>query len=124
MRTPAVAIVDDDPAVGIALTRLIRSLGYRPALFGSAEDLIGSLDRSVVECVVTDLQMPGMSGLDLLRKLKALRPDLPVIVVTAYPSRPTRERALASGAFAYLPKPFDADEFERCLAAVLGERRM
>ncbi|WP_102960551.1 response regulator [Mangrovicella endophytica] len=115
-----IAVVDDDPAMRVALTRLLRSLDYDPLLFDSAEDLLAAFDAVRPECIVTDVQMPGINGLDLLRLLRLRRPDLPVILITAYPSSSSRDRALASGARAYLPKPFDADEFERCLATIFA----
>lgn len=122
MTPPLVAIVDDDPAIRTALTRLTRSLGYRPEAYESAEALLSAFHEVQPVCVVTDVQMPGLSGLDLLRMVQLQKPDIPVIVITAYPSGSTRERALAAGAFAYLAKPFDGDEFERCLGAVFAAR--
>jgi FixJ family two-component response regulator len=122
-RAPVVAIVDDDPAIRSALSRLARSLGYAPASFAGAEPLLKAADDAGIAVVVTDVQMPGLSGLDLLRLLRLRRPTLPVIVMTAYPSEASRARALASGAFAYLAKPFDAEQFEHCLGSVLGITR-
>lgn len=112
-----VAVVDDDPAVGLALSRLIRSLGYAPLLFAEAGSLLLALGAVEPGCVVTDLQMPGLSGLDLLRQLRVRRPRLRVILTTAAPSATSRREALACGAFAYLAKPFDAEELARCLTA-------
>ena len=103
-RAPVVAIVDDDPAIRSALSRLARSLGYAPAHFAGAEPLLKVADDAGIAVVVTDVQMPGLSGLDLLRLLRL-------------------RRALASGAFAYLAKPFDAEQFEHCLGSVLGITR-
>ncbi|SFT29193.1 Response regulator receiver domain-containing protein [Methylobacterium sp. yr668] len=89
-------------------------------MFSGAEPLLAKLDEADIALVVTDVQMPGLSGLDLLRILAAQRPDLPVMVMTAYPSEATRQRALALGAFAYCAKPFEAEHFERTLKTVLG----
>ncbi|AWN51144.1 response regulator [Methylobacterium sp. 17Sr1-1] len=114
----SVAIVDDDPAIRLALTRLVGSLGYAPMPFETGGHLLAALGAVEPGCVVTDLQMPGLSGLDLLRQLRLRRPRLRVILVTAYPSDANRRRALAYGAFAYLAKPFEAEELERCLARV------
>lgn len=114
----SVAIVDDDPAVRRALTRLTEALGYVPMPFETAGHLLAALGTVEPGCVVTDLQMPGLSGLDLLRRLRLRRPRLRVILITATPSDATRRQALACGAFACLAKPFDAEEFERCLAGV------
>ncbi|TXM73882.1 response regulator [Methylobacterium sp. WL69] len=115
-----VAIVDDDPAIRTALGRLTRALGYVPALFDGAEPLLADPSGLRIAAIVTDLQMPGLSGLDLLRILRRRRPALPVLVMTAYPSEAGRARALALGAFAYLAKPFDAEQFEHCLTVALG----
>lgn len=121
MERPVVAIVDDDPAVRAALTRLVRSFGHQGTGFESAESLLQALDAAErFDCVVTDIQMPGLSGIHLLRALRERRPGLPVILITAYPSSSHRERAAALGAAAYLTKPFDAAEFEHCLAGALG----
>ncbi|MDX7951857.1 response regulator [Lichenihabitans sp. Uapishka_5] len=117
----AVAIVDDDPAIRAALDRLTRSLGFQPILFESAEALLSDLQAGVPGCIVTDVQMPGLGGLDLLKVLMDRGVRVPVIVVTAYPSKASHERALALGAFAYFAKPFEADHFERCLLNAFGE---
>ena len=122
VRSPVVAIVDDDPSIRSALDRLTRALGYEALVFDGVEPLLATLDEANIAFVVTDVQMPGLSGLDLLRILAGQRPHLPVMVMTAYPSEATRERALALGAFAYYAKPFEADQFERCLTTVLGSR--
>ncbi|WP_232629943.1 response regulator [Methylobacterium sp. Leaf118] len=121
-RRPVVAIVDDDPAIRAALDRLTRALGYEALVFDGAAPLLAKLNEADIAFVVTDVQMPGLSGLDLLRILGGQRPHLPVMVMTAYPSEAARERALALGAFAYCAKPFEADQFERCLTSVLGAR--
>lgn len=120
MERPIVAIVDDDPAIRAALTRLVRSFGHRTTAFETAEDLLRALEAAAAfDCVITDIQMPGLSGINLLRALRESRPGLPVIMITAYPSSSHRERALMLGASAYLTKPFDAAELEHCLAEAL-----
>ncbi|WP_173009434.1 response regulator [Methylobacterium sp. P1-11] len=119
-RRQVVAIVDDDPSIRSALDRLTRALGYEALAFAGAEPLLAKLDEADIEFVVTDVQMPGVSGLELLKILAERRPHLPVMVMTAYPSESTRARALALGAFAYCAKPFEADQFEHCLTTALG----
>ena len=121
-RRPVVAIVDDDPSIRSALDRLTRALGYAALAFDGAEPLLAKLDEADIAFVVTDVQMPGLSGLDLLKILAGRRPHLPVMVMTAYPSAATRDRALALGAVAYCAKPFEADQFEHCLTTALGPR--
>ncbi len=107
---PLIAIVDDDEAIRAGLSSLLRSSGYAVALFDSGEALIAALPGALPDCVVTDVQMPGMSGLDLQALLAERHPALPVIVMTAYAEPAVRARALAAGAIAFLPKPFEADE--------------
>jgi DNA-binding NtrC family response regulator len=119
-RRQVVAIVDDDPSIRSALDRLTRALGYEALAFAGAEPLLAKLDEADIVFVVTDVQMPGVSGLELLKILAEKRPHLPVMVMTAYPSESTRARALALGAFAYCAKPFEADQFEHCLTTALG----
>lgn len=113
-----VAIVDDDPAFGLALSRLVRSLGYAPLLFRESGHLLAALGAVEPACVVTDLQMPGLSGLDLLQRLGVRRPGLRVILATAAPSAANRRQALDCGAFAYLAKPVEAEDLARCLSDV------
>lgn len=122
-RGTLVAIVDDDPSIRTALARLTRSLGYQAVLFEGADPLLTEPAPCGIGVVVTDIQMPGLTGLDLLRILNARSPDLPVIMMTAYPSEATRERAFASGASDYLTKPFGAEQFERCLSVAFGKKR-
>lgn len=120
MRGPVVAIVDDDPSIRSALHRLTRALGYEAVMFDGAEPLLAELDEADIALVVTDVQMPGLSGFELLRILAERRPSLPVMLMTAYSNEESRRRALSLGALAYCAKPFEAEHFERTLAAVLG----
>lgn len=120
---PVIAIVDDDVSIRVALGRLTRSLGYPAQVFPAAEPLLASLTDAAFGLVITDVQMPTISGLDLLRILSERAPDLPVLVMTAYPSAATHARALALGAVACLAKPFEAEQFETCLKQALGDRR-
>lgn len=121
--SPVIAIVDDDISIRVALDRLTRSLGYPAQVFPAAEPLLACLADAAFGLVVTDVQMPTLSGLDLLRILSERAPELPVLVMTAYPSAATHARALALGAVACLAKPFDAEQFEACLKHALGKRR-
>lgn len=104
-----VAIVDDDPDVRGSLDSLLRSVGRAPRGFASAEDLLASgIERDLI-CVVTDLHMPGMTGLELQAEMTRRGWAVPVIVVTAYPTDAAREQAIAGGAAAFLTKPVDPD---------------
>jgi FixJ family two-component response regulator len=88
-----VAIVDDDQSVREALTSLVRALGYVAVTFECAEDLLKSRRRASVSCLITDLQMPGMTGLDLHHRLAASCKPIPTILITAFPDERARERA-------------------------------
>jgi FixJ family two-component response regulator len=110
MRT-AIAIVDDDDAVREALARLLQSLGYSAATFASAEEFLNSKQMSDISCLVTDVQMPGMSGLDLQDRLIARGHRIPIIFLTGYPDENLRTRAMKAGAIAFMGKPVNADQF-------------
>ena len=119
---PLIAIVDDDHSVREALTSLVRSLGYRTMAFECAEDLLKSRRRSSVSCVIADMQMPGMTGLELHRRLLASGNPIPTILVTAFPDERARERALHAGVICYLAKPFSEDELLACMRSTLANR--
>ncbi len=120
-RRPAlVAIIDDDEAVRVATASLVRSLGLKTATFSSAEDYLQSPLQAASDCVITDVQMPGMGGLGLQSALRALGSTLPVIFITAYPEEPIRRQAEAGGAIGFLAKPFDGEAMISCLELALG----
>jgi FixJ family two-component response regulator len=111
-----VAIVDDDPFIRAALRRLVLSIGYEVLLFDSAESMLSYDAAAELFCVLADLQMPGVTGIDLIKALSERHPSLPLIAMTAYPNEAIRQRALDSGASTYLTKPFDAAILEMCLS--------
>ncbi|CAO3408752.1 hypothetical protein [Azospirillum largimobile] len=111
-----VAIVDDDPFIRTALRRLVLSIGYEVLLFDSAESLLSYGAVGDLFCVLADLQMPRVTGIDLIQALSERHPSLPVIAMTAYPNEAIRQRALDAGASTYLTKPFDAAILETCLS--------
>jgi FixJ family two-component response regulator len=102
-----VAIVDDDESVQRALQDLIESDGLSALCFSSAEQFLGSRARSKVACLIADIRMPGMSGLELQAKLKAERCRIPVIFITAHGDAGIRIHAMRQGAVEFLSKPFD-----------------
>jgi FixJ family two-component response regulator len=116
-----VCIVDDDESVRIAMGSLIRSLGHEASVFESAEAFLVSPEVEQTSCLIVDMQMPGMSGLDLQVELKARRPRLPVIIITAFPEPRLRQQAEASGAVGFFSKPIDGDIFVECLQRALEE---
>jgi FixJ family two-component response regulator len=105
-KTRVLSVVDDDASVRAALGRLIKSFGFAVEIFGSGEEflLLGSL--RVTSCLVLDVQMPGMSGLELQSQLVAEGYRIPIIFITAFPNEKTRARALEAGAVDFLTKPF------------------
>jgi FixJ family two-component response regulator len=118
-----IAIVDDDSSVREAAKKLIRSLGYATATFASAEEFLESGHLRDTACLITDVQMPGMSGVDLHDHLNASGHSTPVIFVTAYPEKSVRARALNAGAFGFLSKPFSEESLIECLDRALEHYR-
>ncbi|MBO9623361.1 MAG: response regulator [Sphingomonas sp.] len=116
---PRIAIVDDDTAILAGVSSLLRSMGYAVALFESAEALVAALPGPGFDCVITDIQMAGMNGLDLQALLVRRYPALPIIVMTAFPEPALRARAMEAGAICFLSKPFDAEELLRCVTRAL-----
>jgi FixJ family two-component response regulator len=102
-----ISIVDDDGLVRDAIGELVRSLGYRTAVFPSAEQFLESGRIGETACLITDLQMPGMSGFDLQNRLRNDGFNTPIIFVSAFPEERYRTRALDAGAVAFLSKPFE-----------------
>jgi len=120
VQAPLIAIVDDDEAVCIGVTSLVRSLGYEAQAFGSAEDFLQSQERHDACCLISDVQMPGVGGLELHRALVAEGSTLPVIFITAFPDSRVQQLALQGGATCFLSKPFDGATLIRCLESALG----
>ena len=109
--TPIVVIVDDDHAIRTALGRLIRTIGYEPRAFASGEELLAGMSDLRPACVLTDIQMPGMNGLELAGELRRRQGDLPIAVMTAYPSLANRDVALAGTTVEYMTKPKEGHGF-------------
>jgi FixJ family two-component response regulator len=114
-----ISIIDDDESVREATKSLVRSLGYAPATFSSAGDYLRSDRIWQSSCLITDLQMPEMSGVELQRRLTADGNDTPIIFMTADFDDKTRSQALDAGAIGFLRKPFDADILIECLDRAL-----
>jgi FixJ family two-component response regulator len=104
-----VAIVDDDSSVQRALKDLMESAGLSARCFGSAEEFLGSAQRSQTGSLVADIRMPGMSGLELQERLKAEGSRIPIIFITAHEDAKTKHQAMTAGAVGFLSKPFDDD---------------
>jgi FixJ family two-component response regulator len=114
-----ISIVEDDESLREATKGLIRSLGYAAATFSSAEEYLRSDRVRDTSCLITDVQMPGMSGVDLQDRLIAEGRRTPIIFMTAYPEERIRARALGAGAVGFLSKPFDDECLIRCLDRAL-----
>ena len=121
-RTPLVSIVDDDPSVRRALERLVEAAGYAVETFASAEEFLGSTSFGPVACLILDVHLNGMNGLDLKELLVARGDTVPVIFITAHDDAPTRERIDRSGAAAFLAKPFNRQALIGAIRGVLGTR--
>ena len=115
-----ISIIDDDPIVREAIADLVQSLGYEAATFESAEQFLASGAVAETSCLITDLQMPGQSGLELQKQLLAEGHRTPVIFVTAFPEEKFRNRAMTAGAVAFLSKPFRDDTLIDCVKNALN----
>jgi two-component system response regulator FixJ len=119
--TPLISVVDDDHSVRESLARLIRSVGFGVQVFGSAEEFLSTYGSRQSDCVILDIRMPGMSGLELQRALSETDGDLPVIFITAHGSdQEVRARALAAGAVDYLLKPLREEEVLKAIDEALS----
>ncbi|MDQ3828735.1 MAG: response regulator [Candidatus Tectomicrobia bacterium] len=103
---PLISIVDDDDAVRTSLQRLISSAGFRAEVFATAEDFLHARRQRGTACLIIDVRMPGMSGLELQRRLTRVHCPIPIIFITAHEDDDTRTQALHAGAVAFLSKPF------------------
>jgi len=114
-----ISIIDDDASVRIATNRLVRSLGYVAHTFASADGFLQSPHVNDTACVIADVQMPGMSGIELQSHLIAKGCSVPMIFITAFPEASIRSRALKAGAVCFLSKPFDGTILIECIDIAL-----
>jgi FixJ family two-component response regulator len=115
-----ISVVDDDESVRSGTASLLRSAGYVAETFSSAEEFLNSGDHHRFACVVADIQMPGMSGIELANRLGHDEPPTPVILVTARTEHEVHAKAAASNAAFLLRKPFAADRLLQCLQSVMS----
>jgi FixJ family two-component response regulator len=115
-----VAVVDDDAAVLASLDSLVRSLGFSVAVFSSAEAFLSAADMSNIGCLITDVQMPKMSGVELHEWLMAQNMRIPTIFITAFPEETVRKRAMVGSAVCFLSKPFQVSLLIDCLNRALS----
>src|ERR1700758_2470454 len=115
-----IAVVEDDQPFRESMRKLMTALGYAVEVFPSGADFLASPLLTATACLVTDFQMPGMTGLELHRHLVDAGYAIPTIVVTAYPDEAVRRSALNGGVVCYLCKPVDDEHLERCLRSALA----
>jgi FixJ family two-component response regulator len=118
--TRTIAIIDDDDGVRASLGSLVRSLGYDVRFYPSAIDYLADGTMPAPDCIITDLQMPQMSGDELQARLVAAGQSIPMIFVTAFPNEAVRNRVMAAGAIAFLEKPPAPDIIAERLARICG----
>lgn len=114
-----IAVIDDDASVRGALVRLFRIAGLGVSLFATAEEYLANRDRADVDCLVVDLRLPGMSGLELLEELQKELPK-PALMITAHEDEQVRSRALAAGALGFFRKPCDNRQLLSAVYQALG----
>jgi FixJ family two-component response regulator len=119
---PIVAAVDDDFRVRESLNSLLESAGYEPVVFSSAEEFLQSGALAMATCVITDLRMPGMDGIELQRRIRLERPTLPVIIISARHNAEVRQRAMDEGAVGVLYKPFDGTDLLKIIQSALTNK--
>jgi FixJ family two-component response regulator len=111
--------VDDDFRVRESIESLVESAGFAPLVFSSAEEFLQSGKLAEATCLITDVRMPGMDGIELQRRVRLERPELPIIFITAHYGDEVRRRALGGGAIEFLYKPFDGEELLRAIDRAL-----
>lgn len=120
-QVPMVCVIDDDESIQRALRRLLGATGFRVETFSSAEEFLNSEHLRRADCLVLDVHLGGLSGLDLQERLARSGAATPVVVITAHDDRPTRERAVRAGAVEYLAKPFDDDLLIAAIRRAIGD---
>lgn len=119
---PIISLVDDDPSVREGTKDLLDAMGFDVESFASAQEFLESYRLHVTACLISDMRMPGLSGLALHAKLIAAGKNIPTILITAFPNETDRARALREGIFCYLPKPFNENTLLACLRSALTAR--
>jgi FixJ family two-component response regulator len=114
-RNAVIAVVDDDPSVRRGLQRLIRSLGWEAEAFASAQDFLASAQAASSSCLVLDLQLPGLSGLDLQKRMAEIGLEIPIIFLTGHGNIPASVQAMKAGAIEFLTKPVDEHDLVRAI---------
>jgi FixJ family two-component response regulator len=121
LRSPLIAIVDDDDSLRNSLDNLVRSVGFRAQGFSSAEAFLHSQHAPETACLILDVRMTGMNGLEFQQQLRAANWHIPIIFITAYADDNVRARALAAGAVAFLSKPCHEEDLLTAIEAALKQ---
>jgi FixJ family two-component response regulator len=116
---PIIAAVDDDFRIRESIASLLESAGYAPVVFSSGEEFLGSGSLAAATCVITDIRMPGMDGIELQRRIRLQRPGLPVILISGHYDAQVRQKAFDEGAVDVLYKPFDAVDLLKIIQTAL-----
>jgi FixJ family two-component response regulator len=116
---PMISIVDDDRAVREGLTDLVKSMGFGAESYSSASGFLSSSGRRITSCLIADVKMPKMSGLELHDRLVTSGDMIPIILITAFPNDRDRAWAARSGVICYLAKPFNYDDLSACIRSAL-----
>lgn len=114
-----ISVVDDDASVRLATVDLLASVGFACEAFASAEAYLQSDAANRTACLILDIRMPGLNGLELQRLLRDQGRNIPIIFITSYPSERVRRRAIKGGAICYLPKPYSDEELRSCIRLAL-----
>src|ERR1700675_4511946 len=120
-KTKMVAIVDDDDLMRSALQGLLKAVGLPAQAFASAEEFLNSGQQHQTACLIADIRMPGMSGLELQARLNADHHRIPIVFITAHGDEKMRMRALRAGAVEFLAKPFDEEALLHCVRAAIED---
>lgn len=120
LKVPLVSIIDDDASIRTALVGLVRSLGYEARGFASAEEFLAADVGVRTNCIITDIHMPGLSGIELKLRLAAERDETPVIMITGRTEPNLHDRARDCGALCLLTKPFEARDLIACIERALA----
>ena len=121
LESPLVAIVDDDKSIRNSTQDLLKAAGFSTAAFEDAESFLGSASRASAACLVADMRMPGMSGVELYQALVASGHGIPTVIITAHPEDVTQARGRVAGLTCYLIKPFTPDELLECIHEALAK---
>jgi FixJ family two-component response regulator len=118
---PIISIIDNDGSIRSGTLRLVRSLGFIGFAFSSAHAFLNSEQLIKTACLISDIHMPEMSGIQLQDTLRARGHDIPIIFITAFPDEKIRAQALAQGAVCFLEKPFEGEALSRCINGALKD---